>query len=48
MRILDNTTELQIRLRPDEVNPFVNFVLNAPASRFRKEMLEQMKRECLL
>jgi len=48
MKIMDNTTELQIRLRPDEVNSFVNFVLTAPASRFRKEMIELMKMECLL
>lgn len=48
MRILNGTTELQIRLRPDEVDPYVQFVLTAPQSRFRKELLEQMKRECLL
>ena len=48
MRILNDTTELQIRLRPDEVDPYVQFVLTAPPSRFRRELIEQLRRECLI
>lgn len=48
MRILNDTTELQIRLRPDEVDGFIDLVLGATHSPFRRELVDGMKRECLL
>jgi len=48
MRVISTPTELQIRFRPDEVDGFINLVLDAKYTPFRKELLEQMKRECLL
>lgn len=48
MRILNGTTELQIRLRPDEADKFIDLVLGATQSQFRRELIDGMKRECLL
>ncbi len=48
MRILNTTTELQIRLRPDEADKFIDLVLGATQSQFRRELIDGMKRECLL
>ncbi len=48
MRILNSTTELQIRLRPDEVDGFIDLVLGATHSPFRRSIVDEMKRECLL
>lgn len=48
MRILNSTTELQIWLRPDEVDEFIDLVLGATHSPFRRELVDGMKRECLL
>lgn len=48
MRLMNTSTELQIRFRPDEVEAFVNFVLSAEPTRFRKDLVEHMRRECLL
>jgi len=36
MRILNDTTELQIRLRPDEVDGFIDMVLGATHSPIRR------------
>ncbi len=48
MRVFSTQSEVQIRLRPDEVDPYVQFVLTAPPSRFRRELIEQLRRECLI
>lgn len=48
MRILNNSTELQIRLRPDEVDSFLNFVLDSKYTPFRRELVDELKKECLL
>lgn len=48
MRILNGTTELQIRLRPDEADKFIDLVLGATQSQFRRDLIDGMKRECLL
>ena len=48
MRILNGTTELQIRLRPDEVDEFIDLVLGAPYSPIRRALVDGMKTECLL
>ena len=48
MRILNDTTELQIRLRPDEVDGFIDMVLGATHSPARRALVDGMKKECLL
>ena len=48
MRILNDTTELQIRLRPDEVDGFIDMVLGATHSPIRRALVDGMKKECLL
>lgn len=40
MRILNSTTELQIRLRPDEVDGFIDLVLGATQSQFRRDLID--------
>ena len=48
MRIINTTTELQIRLRQDEVDDFLNMVLDANHNPFRRELVDELKKECLL
>jgi len=43
-----STTELQIRLRPGEVDGFIDMVLGATHSPVRRALVDGMKKECLL
>jgi len=48
MIIWNATTELQLKFRPDEVEPFIDFVLNSPPSRFKRDLVDMLRKECLL